>query len=183
MRKPVLICIIGKTCSGKDTLSYILDIHQGIKSLVSYTTRPKRDYEDDGEEHYFITEEEYNSKYKDEDKLAYTEINGYKYFTLYSQVMNTVGPNIYTYVIDPTGYYDLKERFSDKIDIKTVLVLCDDKIREERYYNRENNVSIPFLERSQAESAQFDEFEKNHIQECDVVLRTDKLNLLRLIYD
>lgn len=181
--KPVLFCIIGKTCSGKDTICHIMQIYKNIIPLVSYTTRPKRDYEDNGYEHYFISEEEYEAIYKDKDKLAYTEINGYKYFTLYEQVKNADNSKMYSYVIDPKGYYELKEKFSDKIDIKTILVLCDDKIREQRYNSREANISVPFLDRSQSESVQFDKFEANHIQECDIVIRTDNLNLLRLIYD
>ena len=179
-KKPKLICIIGRTCSGKDTISYLLEIYRGIEHLVSYTTRPKRDYEDDGEEHWFITEEVYDEMYKPLDKLAYTEINGYKYFTLYNQLFD--GKDIHSYVIDPTGFYVLKHMYGDRIDLKTIYVYCPDEMREARYMNREKNVSVLFKDRDWAERKQFDNFEKDYKDQCDIIINTGNLDLVSLMY-
>ena len=61
MTKKTIICLVGKTGTGKDTIAKFLYETFGIESICSYTTRPKRDYEINGVEHYFI----------DKEKMAY----------------------------------------------------------------------------------------------------------------
>ena len=52
--KKTLFCIAGETCSGKDTLvsELIKKNPDVLKAVCSYTTRPKRDNETEGKEHY-----------------------------------------------------------------------------------------------------------------------------------
>ena len=45
MDKKTIIAVIGKTSSGKDTVAKVLNEKYGIPSVVSMTTRPKREYE------------------------------------------------------------------------------------------------------------------------------------------
>ena len=55
-----LIIPMGKTGTGKDTIArFILD-RSFILPIISYTTRPIRNGEVDGREHWFITDEEMN---------------------------------------------------------------------------------------------------------------------------
>ncbi|MBP5324961.1 MAG: guanylate kinase [Pseudobutyrivibrio sp.] len=55
-----IYCIMGKSSSGKDTIFKLLldrtDI--GLKTIVSYTTRPIRSHEKPGEEYNFVSIEE-----------------------------------------------------------------------------------------------------------------------------
>ena len=44
MDKKTIIAVIGKTSSGKDTVAKVLNEKYGIPSVVSMTTRPKREY-------------------------------------------------------------------------------------------------------------------------------------------
>lgn len=176
-----LVCIIGRTCSGKDSLAHAISLHTGIDIIVSYTTRPKRDYEEDGKQHFFITEEEYEKDYAKKDKLAYTEINGYKYFTLFDQVANSKTGEM-LYIIDPVGYYDLVSRYRYKIDIKSVYVECPREIREARYNKREDSVSVPFETRDKAENEQFAEFEEVDKSQCDVIINTGNIDIFRFVY-
>ena len=184
MSKPKLICVIGRTSAGKDTLAYTLSIHTGIKIIVSYTTRPKRVGENNGDEHWFITEEEYQEKYADKEKLAYTEINGFKYFTIPEQIENSERKTLF-YIIDPQGYYNLYYKFKDKIDIKTIYVEAPRELRKARYNNRESGITpeIPFDERDAAEDKQFTEFESIRKDKCDIIVNTENIDLLRFIYD
>lgn len=55
----MLIVITGTSGSGKDTLGRFLSEY-GINKLVSYTTRPIRDGEIDGEDYHFVSEDEYD---------------------------------------------------------------------------------------------------------------------------
>jgi len=54
-----IFCIFGKSATGKDTLYHELinDSELGLKSVVLYTTRPKRVGEIDGKHYHFVSEE------------------------------------------------------------------------------------------------------------------------------
>lgn len=53
-----MLLLCGKSCAGKDTIQKEL-IKMGMKSVVSYTTRPKREHETEGVEYHFISTEEF----------------------------------------------------------------------------------------------------------------------------
>lgn len=57
-----MLLLCGKSCAGKDTIQKEL-IKMGMKSVVSYTTRPPRQGEVDGVTYHFITREEFFEKY------------------------------------------------------------------------------------------------------------------------
>ena len=65
MDKKTIIAVIGKTSSGKDTVAKVLNEKYGIPSVVSMTTRPKREYETNGVEHVFISKEEMSNVLKE----------------------------------------------------------------------------------------------------------------------
>lgn len=56
-----MLLLIGKTATGKDTIQKEL-IKIGMNSVVSYTTRPKREHETEGVEYHFITKEDFLNK-------------------------------------------------------------------------------------------------------------------------
>ena len=65
MKKGSLIVISGPTCAGKGTIcKELLKINKNIWPSISYTSRPKRDYETNGKEYYFVTKEEFEEKIK-----------------------------------------------------------------------------------------------------------------------
>ena len=57
MKSKNLICLVGETSRGKDTVAKILQEDYNLKPVCSYTTRPMRPGEIEGREHYFITRE------------------------------------------------------------------------------------------------------------------------------
>lgn len=59
-----MLVLTGKTCSGKDTIKKEL-IKLGLKPVTTYTTRPMRNGEIDGESYYFITKDDFIEKAKD----------------------------------------------------------------------------------------------------------------------
>ena len=148
-----IICIVGRTASGKDTFAGMLKEH-GLKPVISHTTRPIRTTETNGVEHHFISEEEAAEILKDKDNIAaYTEINGYKYFTTIKSLMDAD-----LYVIDPKGIEYLKARHPE-IKLKIIDIRCDkDVIRDHANIRRDG--SDVFRKRFEAESEQFDRFEK-----------------------
>lgn len=115
MKKPIIICIVGASGTGKTTLAQGLYEQYNIPSVCSYTTRPMRPNETEGVEHKFVKE---FSKTDDEEILAYTVYGGYQYWTTTSQL----SANLTTYVIDRDGLDMMRERFKNKYHIISVLV-------------------------------------------------------------
>lgn len=61
----MLLILTGRSGSGKDTIAqYLKQIHN-FERIVTYTTRPKRDYEVDGVDYHFISENEFKQKEKE----------------------------------------------------------------------------------------------------------------------
>lgn len=111
-----LICLVGKSGSGKDTIQeqvckvpfIIYDKKTGTESIkylqpvISYTTRPRRKGEHNT--HQFVAIENKPNK---TEMAAYTQYYGYEYWATWKQLDNS---NIY--IIDPKGVKYLKETTS-----------------------------------------------------------------------
>lgn len=108
-----IIAIVGKTATGKDTVARHLQEKYGIEPIVSFTTRPKRENEVDGREHYFITGEKMNELISRPGQLlAYTKFpkTGYEYCAT-TEVLDK--DRVYSYIIDPPGIEWLKAHRQD----------------------------------------------------------------------
>ena len=126
----------------------------GLIQVVSYTTRPMRESEKNGSDHIFISEDEV-SKYEN-DIVAYTEINGYKYFTTFDSVDKSD-----VYVIDPEGLDNLKIKYGDKYDFVEIYIRTPQKMAEERARKRGDKLK-EFKERWVSENKQFTDYENRH---------------------
>ena len=78
MNKTNVIAIVGDSGSGKTYASMYLQMKFKWKAIVSYTTRPMREEEIQGREHWFVQP----SNVPPKDKMcAYTIFGGYEYWT------------------------------------------------------------------------------------------------------
>lgn len=167
MEKKKLICVVGETKSGKDNTVGIAELLSRdfgddiqLNEIRSYTTRPKRDNEENGREHFFISEERARELLANNEVLAYTKIEdpesgnkGYEYFTLLSQL--DYG-NIY--IIDPKGIESL-EKHRDKIDFISVYIHSPFFIRRFRARHF-SDFKSEYFARVLNERKQFREFRK-----------------------
>lgn len=154
-----LFCIIGRSCSGKTSLSKLLAKELNLKIAKSYTTRPMRPGEnEDDSDHYFINEDEawlYRNQI-----IAKTKINGYSYFTTLNSLMNSD-----ICVIDPNGYRILSNNLS-KLHIKIKLIPIYIKVPEAELFERarhRGDCTTFYRLRYESEHEQFDVFEKSLI--------------------
>lgn len=150
-----LFCIIGRTSSGKTSLTKEVAKQLNLKVVKSYTTRPIRPGEIEEEsDHYFISEDDY-PKYQ-RDIIAYTEINGYRYFATKKELDKSD-----IYVIDPKGLYELLYWYSiRKIQTQPIpiYIYLPDPLGYIRACDRGDNMEV-WLKRNKSEDGQFKDFE------------------------
>lgn len=140
-----LFCIMGETASGKDTLTKKLCEDTGMKAIVSYTTRPRRTNE--GDTHIFVDDSVYEQM---KDNLAaYTEINGFRYWTTIEQIYDND-----IYIIDPNGLETLENLGLEDIDICSIYINVPLEVRLERALYRGDSVE-DFFSRNKSEMRQF----------------------------
>lgn len=143
--------IVGRSGTGKSTLEKKLIELYDLKTIESYTTRPKRKPDEKG--HIFITEDQYPNY---TDKIATTEINGYHYFATKKQLDESD-----LYVIDPNGLNELVKNYPEQtfnlIYIK--LSQSEHKKRLEKRQKESNETSDLQTKRLTSENYQFDKFE------------------------
>lgn len=150
----VLLCVMGRTACGKDSLVNKLCERTGLKSIVSYTTRPRRVNE--GDTHIFTTKEVYEQMKLDENVAAYTEIAGNLYWTTINQLYEND-----VYIIDPLGVKTLRELNLPNIRLVTVYINTPDDIREQRALQHRGDDKVKFRTRDFAERSQFRDMLKN----------------------
>ena len=154
LSKPLKFLFLGRTASGKSSIAKAVCEKMGLTQVVSYTTRPMRKSEKNGADHIFITDEEV-SKYED-DIAAYTEINGYKYFTTYDVIDKSD-----IYVIDPIGVDNLKIKCGDRYEFVEIYIRTPQDLSETRARLRGDKLK-DFKQRWVAENQQFTDYENRH---------------------
>ena len=164
--KKTIICIVGRTSSGKDYISKRLSTILDYPLVVSHTTRPKRDNETNGVEHWFDTKEEFDDLMQNNTVIAYTKIGEYEYCALLEDIGNNA-----IYIIDAKGIEYLKQNFKDKIKLKIIYVYCDEYIRKARASTR-SDFKDAWEKRNKDEDAQFTEFESN--RQWDLLIDNSK---------
>ncbi len=147
-KEHVLICLMGKTASGKDTLAQKLCERTGLRQVISYTTRERRVNE--GDTHIFISDEEYQSLEDSGQIAAFTKIGPHKYCCTVEQLYNND-----VYVIDPIGVQHLRELNLPNLRLITVYVNTPDNVRKDRALNKRGDDRLTFMKRDVAEREQF----------------------------
>ena len=147
-KEHVLLCIMGKTASGKDSLVNTLCQRTGLTAITSYATRPRRNNE--GNTHIFSTREAYEQMQTEGNVAAYTEIADNIYWTTIDQLFEHS-----VYIIDPRGVDTLRQLNLPNLRLVTVYINTPDSIRKDRALNKRGDDKLTFLKRDIAERDQF----------------------------
>lgn len=153
-KEHILLCVIGRTACGKDSLVNKLSERTGLKVVASYTTRPRRANE--GDTHIFTTEDVFNQMQEEGRVAAYTEISGFHYWTTIESLYDSD-----LYIIDFRGVQTLRELNLPNIRFVTVFVNTPDSVREDRALNKRKDDKFTFRKRNLDEAQQFREMLKN----------------------
>lgn len=124
----IIICLVGKSGSGKSTIAKKLKDEYGYDILTSYTTRSKRNEDDN--DHIFINQEEYNAL---PDKVATTVFANCSYCATKEQVDNND-----IYIIDLNGLKQLKTLYRTYGGTKKIVSIFIDVPMEECLYRMRN---------------------------------------------
>lgn len=162
--KHTVFCVIGRTGSGKTKIVKQAAEELNMEVLKSYTTRkPRKEEMCNGTDHIFIDDDEFEMLLKNEELIAYTEINNNKYFATTKQL----GLSDF-YVIDPKGYDFLVDSVDkSKFEIIPVYIKTSYNNRKKRYIERDDALEESFIERDNSEREQFDKFETDMYEEYE----------------
>lgn len=137
-QKIKLVAIVGKAGSGKDyLLNYMCENFPQYHKIISATTRPKREGEQEGVNYYYLSNEDFATQVLNDQFLEATVFRDWCYGTQIS----ALDPNkINLGVFNPAGIETLEQ--DSRIDLYVIQVDASDKTRLIRQISREENPDI-----------------------------------------
>lgn len=178
-----LVCLMGKSSSGKDTIYKKLLENEDIRlnRIVPYTTRPIRAGEQDGIEYNFTDEVgylEFMQTGKVIESREYHTCHGvWKYFTVADK---NVDLNSQSYIMIGTlEAYEKISRFYGKDKVLPVMIELDDGVRLQRALERERAQDSPrYEEMCRRFLADAEDFSKENLAEAGIeeTFNNDDLN-------
>ena len=145
-----IFCLMGKSSTGKDTIYKRLIENKvlNLRTIVSYTTRPIRAGEVEGQEYFFVNEERLK-ELEDAGKVielrAYDTYYGvWKYFTVEDEQMDLENEN-YLIIGTLESFKKTKEYFGEE-KVVPILITLDDGVRLQRALDREKLQENPKYE-------------------------------------
>lgn len=112
-----VIIVSAPSGTGKTSLvRYLLQEIPELTFSISATTRPKRDYEVDGKDYYFITEEEFHQHRDNDAFLEWQEVYAHQFYgSLKSEVERIWQEgNTVIFDVDVLGGLNIKRFYGDK---------------------------------------------------------------------
>lgn len=111
-----MICIVGKTCSGKDTIvNKLISLHD-FKRIITYTTRPIRKGEKQDVNYHFITLDDFNKKVKEgffAEWKSYMTVDGVWFYGTALEDLENADDNTVV-ILTPNGYRDIVHKMKNK---------------------------------------------------------------------
>lgn len=142
-----IFIVMGKSASGKDTIFKKLKSIKSLQlaSVVSYTTRPIRKGEVDGQEYFFVSTEKLNELIKQNKVIehrAYNTMHGvWNYFTVDDGQID-LSKNNYLLIGTLKAYEQIRNYYGVDAVIP-IYIEVEDGLRLYRALNRERKQEIP----------------------------------------
>ena len=176
MNKVKVIALFGKAGSGKDTIlrALVNKFPDRYNEIVSCTTRPPREGEQEGVNYYFLTVDQFTEKVLNGDMLEATEFNNWHYGTALSSLSTD---KINVGVFNPEGIRCLME--DNFVDLTAYYVQVEDKERLIRQLIREVDPDVKeIIRRVSADEKDFEDLEDIDYQ---VIINQDKNDVFRAV--
>lgn len=177
-----LICVMGKSASGKDTIFKKLtaDPELALQIVVPYTTRPPRAEEKDGVEYHFTDEAGFQA-FKLAGKViedrAYHTIEGlWRYFTADDGQIELAKGNFI--LIGTLEAYQQMRKFFGPENLMPIYVEVEDGLRLSRALERERKQKTPkYAEMCRRFLADCEDFSEDKILACEIEKRYANIEL------
>ncbi len=129
-----IVAIMGKAGSGKDTiLNKIVSTYPDkFNKIISCTTRPPRENEQNTIDYFFLTKEEFIKQINNNNMLEFTKFNGWYYGTNKNSLLED---KVNIGIFNPQGVYNLYN--NPEVDVIVFYIQASDKKRLLRQLNRE----------------------------------------------
>ena len=172
-----IFCLMGKSASGKDTIySRLLQMSElTLKKVIPYTTRPMRSGESNGEEYFFVDEDEARKHETDgsivEMRVYNTVYGPWKYYTRNDGQVDLESDNNYLALGTIEAYRKFCEYFgNDKVC--PIYIEVDDGVRLKRALEREIKQKKPqYREMCRRFIADDDDFSEENMKLCGITRR------------
>ena len=150
-------CVLGRTGSGKSTVTKEASKQLNMNILRSYSTRQylRQGETKENSDHILISPDEVE-KYRNH-MIAYTDRVRYCNFATKQQLLDND-----FYIINPTGYYELKLKTKD-MDIELVTIMVNVPYNDLRQRTRKRGDYDAWQANYIKESEEFSTFEKSHL--------------------
>lgn len=186
MQMSKIYFVLGKSCSGKDTIFRYLkeNTELNLKTVVGYTTRPMRKNEKDGVEYFFVSKERLE-KLKNHGKIIecrnYNTVYGvWNYFTV-DDGQIVLGENDYLY-IGTLESFNAMAKYYGRENIVPLYIQVETGERLERAVKRERQQENPkYAELCRRFLADEEDFSEEKIKEAKIEKRYINDNLDRCI--
>lgn len=175
--KKKILLLIGKSATGKDTvLKEILEKNNSklpLKRAVSVTTRPMRENEIEGEDYYFITDDEFKLSEKNKEFIEETSYKVRQKIWHYGfQKKEFSSDTNYLIIANPYGFRAFLKAYKNKeIDkeIVPIYLICSEEERKRRYLERDKsneNIEEEWLARAIRDDLDFPNDIYNEFANC-----------------
>lgn len=182
-KNPLFIIVSGISSSGKDTIVKKVLENSNIYTLISDTTRPKREGENDGIEYNFIDYKDFLTKQYVEKRIYKTIQGEWAYGISEEECKNKMqNNNNIICILDYEGMrafkYFIKNENSlfSYYDIKTVFIDCNEILCKNRYLNRQPNENKEELEKEMNRRIESDRINiSKYKNEYDYILKNETM--------
>lgn len=171
-----IICLMGKSSSGKDTIfrKLLEEGTLGLKTIVPYTTRPIRTGETHGIDYYYTDEAGYQHLVEADriiEERSYLTMYGlWRYFTVADDTLE-LETNSYCMIGTLEAYVNIKKYFGPE-KVLPVYIEIDDGVRLQRALNRERSQKEPkYEEMCRRFLADCQDFSEEKIREAGITVR------------
>ena len=174
-----LFMILGRSASGKDTIfaNLIKDPMLALNPVVTYTTRPKRQGEEQGVQYHFVTETRMENLEKAgkviEKRVYHTKRGDWYYFTVDGGIDLSQGSYIMIGTLDSYNsmkdFYFKKNHYKECHEVEPIFIDASDDSIYNRLLLREKDQKIPnFDELHRRFAADKEDFSESNLRNAGI---------------